>query len=379
MTKLEPGLLFDANMGKYQQPRIVALAMEHGFDSGLPIEEVKEAFSYSTEDGVMDGDDWLEIVADAEAFLMGFAPENHWVGYDDNGDFGVWELEKEEEPEPLPTLEDVIGKLSEKTYLYEIGRGDEIDLVTQGEAFEKHMEEDRGWEPLEEMMDGWEPNEDWWANTSFEKFEDRFEDDAAFEEWKESLWDEVLEEVRERDCSTPIKDLLKNSKDLMVRVSLGCDMPPALYVDFYEYSDELREVIDGLNINPAEFKRVALEMGLECRGRWPKKNRTGVVNPKFLIREMLNTSYFSALTILVKVDIYAMLQSGKKEFVADKGCIVGFHNSSCGSSSPFDAELLADLKLGKNWSFTPDTKGHGYSTHEVFGQRLQTNYITPTT
>ena len=94
---------------------------------------------------------------------------------------------------------------------------------------------------------------------------------------------------------------------------------------------------------------------------------------------MQNTSYFSGLVILAKVDIYELLKSEKKEFVADKGCIVGFHNSSCGSSSPFDAELTEDLKLGKNWSFIPDTKGHGYSTHEVFGQRLETNYITTTT
>lgn len=374
---LTPGLLFCSALGKYMQPRIVALAMEHGFDSGLPIGEVKEAFSYSTEDDVTDGDDWLEVVAEAETYLEDYAPEGFWAGYTEDGDFGVWECEKE----GLPTLEEVLAELPEKTYLYNISRGDSIDLNTQGEAFEEFMNTGHGWEAFEEVMEGWEPCDDYYANQAFDKYRPRFEDEecefdkAAFEEWQASLWDGVISEVRERDASNKVKYLLDNSQELMVRVSLGCDIPPAFYVDCFEYTDALKEVIDGLNINPSEFKRVAVEKGHICKGRWPNMlKRVAIVSIKDLIREMLHVSYSSALTILAKVDLYEVLKGGK-EFTAEKGCIVGFHNSSCGSSSPFDAVLAYDLKLGKNWSFTPDTKGHGYSTYDVFGQRLDTKYI----
>lgn len=79
--QLEAGLLFDGNQGVYNTQRVIELAKTYGMEV--------EDFQGLTSDEMQ----FLED--DAIEYLENFAPDGHWVGYNE-GDFGVWPIVEED-------------------------------------------------------------------------------------------------------------------------------------------------------------------------------------------------------------------------------------------------------------------------------------------
>lgn len=105
---LPVGEWFDSHHGIYIMPMVIAEAVARGFDcEEFSLYQLKNATDYHSpcRDAVMEHEHLHDIVQDAESYLQNLCPEGHWVGYTENGDFGVWPDETEEdwgdEPDPL--------------------------------------------------------------------------------------------------------------------------------------------------------------------------------------------------------------------------------------------------------------------------------------
>jgi len=73
---------------------IIKLAIEHGwlpFDLGYNIHDLEVDTAKYDDEGIHYHDCWN----DAEQFLANLAPEGYWIGSNENGDFGMWEVEQD--------------------------------------------------------------------------------------------------------------------------------------------------------------------------------------------------------------------------------------------------------------------------------------------
>ncbi|CAB4193461.1 hypothetical protein UFOVP1492_8 [uncultured Caudovirales phage] len=105
---LPAGEWFDNHHGIYISPMVIAEAVARGFDcEEFSLHQLKNATDYHSpcRDAVMEHESLHDIVIDAENYLQNLCPEGHWAGYTENGDFGVWPNDAEEdwggEPDPI--------------------------------------------------------------------------------------------------------------------------------------------------------------------------------------------------------------------------------------------------------------------------------------
>lgn len=85
LTKNDAGCWFDSARGIYIGEAVIDLAIEHGFDPKE--EEPKGGWSHY--------EYYDELQDEAEDFLNEkFAPEDCYFGPNENGDWGLWEVEE---------------------------------------------------------------------------------------------------------------------------------------------------------------------------------------------------------------------------------------------------------------------------------------------
>ena len=111
----------------------------------------------------------------------------------------------------------------------------------------------------------------------FHDFEEG-EVEAFFEEHD----DEIRDEIRERDDSTTVNDLIKNTRDIPVRVEMlsNYDCINSCWLESqggFRYKESyFGDMIDTLRLNPAKVKKALTEKGYTVYGRFPnKKYRDG--------------------------------------------------------------------------------------------------------
>jgi hypothetical protein len=96
---LSPGIYFDCSYGVYNHPRVILLAVQNGFElEGVTLQQLAaiESDYYEGLENV-DMDAFHDLIWDAEVFLSGLCPECYYFGCTENGDYGVFAEEIEEE------------------------------------------------------------------------------------------------------------------------------------------------------------------------------------------------------------------------------------------------------------------------------------------
>lgn len=205
---------------------------------------------------------------------------------------------------------------------------------------------------------------------------DDFDDDSV----------DVPELVRdlcyERDDSTPVKDLLRNTSSIPVRVSLHSNYDSLeSYWSASQgglcYDGYLKDAIDALRLNPAKLKQAMLARDVPHFGRWPNRpSRDGkefVKYEQFLEEFENTTSGGNLLTVVALLDAEDLLKAPFKKIRIPKGNNCGFFAPWPGAGSCIEAELLQDMEIElksgghDRWVIHVDKGGNGYSMDDVYG------------
>lgn len=215
----------------------------------------------------------------------------------------------------------------------------------------------------------WSKVEEWYNDAEYQATEDivkklksdcidyhDFEEDEvkAFFDEHEDL---IRDEIRERDDSTTVNDLIKNTNDIPIRVEMlsNYDCINSCWLESqggFRYKESyFGNMIDTLYLNPAKVKKVLVEKGYKVYGRFPnKKYRDGKeqVSYEHFYWELIN-SYCGAnlLTYIGMVNLRDLYDADFKinEVTIPKGNYCGLFSSMYGGGSLLDMELRKNIKI----------------------------------
>ena len=264
-----------------------------------------------------------------------------------------------EEQERL-TME-FVKSLMDKSYtLVWVDYNDNLDNCR--DTIQKCLEE-RSCESLWEKVDEWYGDAEWEAVREIvSKLKDeciRFHDfgEEEVEEFFEEHEDEIREEIYDRNDSDTLKELLKNTDDIPVRVEMlsNYDCINSNWLESqegYRYKESyFGDMIDALNLNPAKVKKMLVEKGYTVYGRFPdKKYRDGKeqVSYEQFYQELINSCCgANLLTYIGKVSLQELYDAGFSlgEVIIPKGNCCGIFSSMYGGGSLLEMELRKDVRL----------------------------------
>lgn len=197
---------------------------------------------------------------------------------------------------------------------------------------------------------------------------------------------EIRQMIEERDVSTPIEDLIRNTS-MRARATLhtnyDCLLDNWLLGNTYSYSEYFKDIIDVLYLNPALVKKVFINKGINVEGRFPNlKYRNGkeAVSYEEFADELLNQCCYGLLTfagMLPLQDIYDNHFEKMTHITIPKDNYCGMFSDWNGGGSIMEMKLLRDLKIPVSWarktkydSFdlsVDEPKCDGYCIDEVYG------------
>ncbi|KDS38108.1 hypothetical protein, partial [Phocaeicola vulgatus] len=169
--------------------------------------------------------------------------------------------------------------------------------------------------------------------------------------------DEIREEIYDRNDSDTLRELLKNTDDIPVRVEMlsNYDCINSNWLESqegYRYKESyFGDMIDALNLNPAKVKKMLVEKGYTVYGRFPdKKYRDGKeqVSYEQFYQELINSCCgANLLTYIGKVSLQELYDAGFSlgEVIIPKGNFCGIFSSMYGGGSLLEMELKKDVKL----------------------------------
>lgn len=264
-----------------------------------------------------------------------------------------------EEQERL-TME-FVKSLMDKSYtLVWVDYNDNLDNCR--DTIQKCLEE-RSCESLWEKVDEWYSDAEWEAVREIvSKLKDeciRFHDfgKEEVEEFFEEHEDEIREEIYDRNDSDTLRELLKNTDDIPVRVEMlsNYDCINSNWLESqegYRYKESyFGDMIDALNLNPSKVKKMLVEKGYTVYGRFPdKKYRDGKeqVSYEQFYQELINSCCgANLLTYIGKVSLQELYDAGfsLKEVIIPKGNCCGIFSSMYGGGSLLEMELRKDVRL----------------------------------
>ena len=213
--------------------------------------------------------------------------------------------------------------------------------------------------------------------------------ECKVEKFFEENEDEIKDAIVERDTSEPIKDLLRNTGKIPVRIELISNFD-CINSHFFEssggYSYEnsyFGDMIDALNLNPCIVRRLLLEKGVKIFGKFPnKQSRNGkeqVSYEQFFVEIENSCCGANLLTYIATVDIKELYNANfdLSEIIIPKGNSCGLFSSMQGGGSMMDMELKVDVKIdiakAKNdypyfrIEIEPQGKNFDYSIKQVYG------------
>lgn len=292
-------------------------------------------------------------------------------------------IEIAEEVFTLPTLEQVLKYLDHSYYLDEVNQGDKFSNEELASAFQS-----KEWYSLEATDgDNYEAIKFAIQTLKDETLSPLFDDnDESMEEFFDDNDEEIRDAIHERNQSDPTGDLLKNSGNLPLRMTVTSNFEVS-DTKFYpmEYDGYFRDLLDFLQINPQDAKKELLRYDYKVVGRWPNKpKRNPIVNfDKKFIEELNNNSGNSSRWVfLAEIDIKKWLNADSKVVTVPKGTQCGLFDNWAGSGSVIECETVRSFtttlpvqQYGKSKYDTlgtsPDVPqkdgGNGYCTSEVFG------------
>lgn len=215
---------------------------------------------------------------------------------------------------------------------------------------------------------------------------------SGYKKWKaekffEENEEEIKNEIYSRDDSDPLKDLLRNTNKIPVRVELlsNYDCINSHWLESsggYSYEESyFGDMVDALNLNPCKVKKILLEQGEKTIGQFPdKRSRNGKEQVSYdQFYEELENSCCGAnlLTYVATVDVQKLYDAGfnLSEIVIPKGNKCGLYSSMQGGGSLMEMDLKEDVKIklskGKYpyWRLEVDKWGTGYnySIQQTYG------------
>lgn len=217
------------------------------------------------------------------------------------------------------------------------------------------------------------------------KFE--IEEDEA-EELLEEYRDEINDHYYSVDDSTVLKDLIRNTSSVEVRIPLYSNYDCINSHHFeggYSYRESyFGDMVDVLNLNPAKVKKLLVENNVEVYGSFPNyKHREGkeLVSYADFWQELENSSCGANLLVFTGLlNLQDLLDKDFKvvELTIPKGNNCGLFSSTYGGGSVLEMELQRDFKIKLD---VPRKKGltkydtfdlliddaNGYSIDSVYG------------
>lgn len=179
----------------------------------------------------------------------------------------------------------------------------------------------------------------------------------AVEQFFGEYGDEIREEIYSRNSSDILKELVKNTDDIPVRVEMLSDYD-CINSNWLESQDGYRyeesyfgDMVDALNLNPARVKKTLKEKGYKTCGRFPdKKHRDGKEQVSYgqFYQELVNSCCgANLLTYIGKVSLKELYDTGfsLKEVIIPKGNCCGLFSSMYGGGSLLEMELREDIRL----------------------------------
>ena len=218
--------------------------------------------------------------------------------------------------------------------------------------------------------------------TVFNDFEEG-DVDAFFDEHE----DEIRDEIYSRNDSDVLKELIRHTDDIPIRVEMLSDYD-CINSDWFEsqggYSYEesyFGDMIDCLNLNPARVKKLLREHGYKVSGRFPnRKGRNGKeqVSYEQFYEELVNSCCgANLLTFIGRVNLKELYESGFSpgEIIIPKGNHCGLFSSAYGGGSLLEMELKQDVRLkleinsyhGFRFRLDEERNRYDYSIGHVYG------------
>lgn len=289
------------------------------------------------------------------------------------------------------TFEEIKDLLPTRTSLYYVDYNDSLDEST--DIIQKCID-DKSCDALYEAID------EWYLDSPLYQFEyydkelisdicRKFDvDDDEAEEIFEEFRDEIRDHYYNVDDSDVLKDLVRNSRPINVRIPLysNYDCINSHYFEGgYAYKESyFGDMVDVLNLNPAKVKKMLLENDVKCYGSFPNyKHREGkeYVSYADFWQELQNSCCGANLLVFVgKVDIQDLIDNNfeLKEVTIPRGNNCGLFSDTFGGGSVLEMELQKDFTvkldvprkkgLTKYDSFSLlIDKTNGYSINQVYG------------
>ena len=217
--------------------------------------------------------------------------------------------------------------------------------------------------------DLWSKVEEWYNDAEWEATQEIIKelknhciDFYDFEEDKVEAFfdehdDEIRDEIRERDDSTMVNDLIKNTNDIPVRVEMLSNYD-CINSCWWESQSGFRykesyfgDMIDTLRLNPAKVKKTLTDKGYTVYGRFPnKKYRDGKeqVSYEDFCRELEHSCCgANLLTYIGLVNLRDLYDADFKikEVIIPKGNTCGLFSSFYGGGSLIEMELKSDVRI----------------------------------
>lgn len=208
------------------------------------------------------------------------------------------------------------------------------------------------------------------------------------------LWRKLTVEVSGRDRSTPVRDVLLQTR-VHARVTLlsnyDCWIP--LHVTGSLQTDEtaLGGLMTMLSLNPAKVKEEATRQGIPCTGRWrkaPAREGREVVPYEDFIRCLTDCPNYALWTFFGTLDMAALMRSeyDTDRMIIPKGTYCTMFNDWNGGGSLSGTRTLRDISIreltykGATTYDRPNVEidekgcGSGYCSGEVYGRYLSNEY-----
>lgn len=289
------------------------------------------------------------------------------------------------------TFEDLKDLLPTRTSLYYVDYNSSLDEHT--DLIQKCID-NKNCDALYEAIDEWYLDS---PEYSFEYYDKelisdicrKFDvDDYEAEEIFEEFRDEIRDHYYNVDDSNVLKDLVRNSRPINIRIPLysNYDCINSHYFEGgYAYRESyFGDMVDVLNLNPAKVKKMLLENDVKCYGSFPNyKNRDGkeFVSYADFWQEIQNSCCGANLLVFVgKVDIQDLIDNNfeLKEITIPRGNNCGLFSDTYGGGSVIEMELQKDFtikldvprkkNLTKYDSFSLlIDETNGYSINQVYG------------
>lgn len=267
-------------------------------------------------------------------------------------------------------LNQIIELLPTSTEVYYVDYRDEMPAKVLGSIIDHNGEGD-AFEEMDQLLWDWDTSDsiNYYIDDAIERLSKSM--GSTIEELKETLdassddWLDVLsDEVKNRDTSTPFKDLARNKGNVIVKLELYSNFD-CINSDYCEgnhldlQNSYLADVLRVMRINPKDYA-ACLPEGYICNNDDDAFRGGPLIDPIDVFNEHQELSIGPALfTVVFSLPAVEIIEyTGLVQVPA--GARVGFYGSFGGSGSIFETKLKADFIVDLANQHIPRKNGDPY-------------------